>query len=95
MTPGGPLPTYDDYYTYLLQYAKKLEVAVENNTPSLKVNSLETDYLTPNSPSDLFFSHATNLLTYMVNQDVDMIQYTLEYNQALKEGRTPSPPLDE
>ena len=73
MTPGRPTPSYDEYYTYMLQYAKKLEVAVENNTPSLKANSSETDYLTPYSPSDPFFSHATNLSAYMVNQDVDMI----------------------
>ena len=91
MAPGGPSSTYDDYYTYLLQYAKKLEVSVENNTPSLKVNSTETGYLTPNTPSDPYFSHATDLSTYMVNQDVDIIQCTLECNQALKEGR-PRPP---
>ena len=28
ITPGGPSPSYEEYYTYLLQYAKKLEVAV-------------------------------------------------------------------
>ena len=56
-----------------------------------KENTSETNHLTPNSPLDPFFSHATDLSTYMVNQDVDMIQYTLECNQALKEGR-PRPP---
>ena len=91
MTPGGPTPSYDEYYKYLLQYAEKLEVAVESNTPALKANSSETDYLTPYSPSDRFFSQATDLSTYMANQDVDMIQYTLQCNQALKEGR-PWPP---
>ena len=91
MTPGGPTPSYDEYYKYLLGYAKKLEVAVESNTPALKANPSETDYLIPNSPSDPFFSHATDLSTYMANQDVDMIQYTLQCNQALKEGR-PRPP---
>ena len=25
ITPGGPSLTYDEYYAYLLQYAKKLE----------------------------------------------------------------------
>ena len=48
MTPGGH--SYDEYYKYLLGYAKKLEVAVESNTPALKANSSKTDYLTPNSP---------------------------------------------
>ena len=58
LTPGGPTPSYDKYYKYLLGYAKKLEVAVESNTPALKANSSKTDYLTPNSPSDPYFSHA-------------------------------------
>ena len=58
LTPGGPTPSYDEYYKYLLGYAKKLEVAVESNTPALKANSSKTDYLTPNSPSDPYFSHA-------------------------------------
>ena len=52
MTPGGPLPTYDEYYKYLLGYAKKLEAVVEGNTTSQKANSSETDYLTPYSPSN-------------------------------------------
>ena len=77
MTPGGLLPTYDEYYTYLLQYAKNLEVAVENNNPSLDTNSSEIHYSTPYSPSDPFFRHVTDLSAYMVNQDADMIQYTL------------------
>ena len=83
ITPGGPSPTFDEYYAYLLQYAKKLEVAVENNSPSLKANLSETDYLTPYSPSDPFFTHATDLSAYMVNQDVDLIQDFLQCNQVL------------
>ena len=55
LTPKGPTPTYDEYYRYLLQYAKKLEVAVEINTPARKANSSETDYSTPNSPSDPYY----------------------------------------
>ena len=38
-------PTYDEYYEYMLGYAKKLEAAVAYNTPSQKVNSAESDYL--------------------------------------------------
>ena len=87
ITPGGPSPTYDEYYAYLLQYVKKLEVPVENNTPSLKANSSKTDYLTPYSLSDPFFSYATDLPAYMTNQDVDSIQNFLQCNQVLKEGR--------
>ena len=93
LTPGGPTPTYVEYYRYLLQYAKKLEVAIEINTPARKANSSKTDYLTPNSPSDPYFSHASDLSNYMVNQDMDIVQYTLECNQAMKEGR-PRPPKE-
>ena len=38
MTPWGPLSTYDEYYKYLLGYAKKFEGVVEDNTPSQKAN---------------------------------------------------------
>ena len=61
LTPGGLTPSYDEYYKYLLGYAKKLEVAVEINTPAHKANSSETDYLTPNSQSDPYYSHASDL----------------------------------
>ena len=91
MTRGGPTPSYDEYYKYMLQYAKKLEVAVERNTPALKTNSSKTAYLTPYSPSDPFFSQATDPSTYMVSQEVDVIQYILQCNQALKEGRLRPP----
>ena len=75
MTPGTT-PTYDEYYEYLLGYAKKLEAAVEDNTPSWKANSSESDYLTPYSPSNSCYSNTTNLSTHMSDRgdDVDMIQ---------------------
>ena len=93
MTPGGPWPAFDDYYTYLLQYAKKLEVAVENITPSLKANSSKTEYLTPYLPLNPFCSHATNLSGYRSDRghDVDMIHDVLHCRQAMKQGR-PHPP---
>ena len=68
-----------------------MEVSVESNTPALKANSSETDYLTQNSPSDPKFSQASDLSSFMGNQVVDMVQYTLECNQAMKEGK-PRPP---
>ena len=79
MTPGT-IPSYDEYYEYLLGYAKKLEAAVANNTSSRKANSAESDYLTPYSPSDSCYSNATDLLTFMSDQgdDVDMIQDVLQ-----------------
>ena len=61
----GPLPTYDEYYKYLLGYAEKLKAAVEDNTPSRKANSSKTDYLTPYSPSDPFYSNAIDLSAYI------------------------------
>ena len=93
MTPGGPLPTYDEYYKYLLVYAKKLEAAVEDNTPSQKKSS-ETDYLTPYSPSASCYSNATDLLAYMLDRgdDVDMIHDVLQCYQAMIEGRPRLPP---
>ena len=84
LTSDGPTPTYDEYYRYLLQYAKKLEVSVEINTPAHKANSSETDYLTQNSPFNSNFSQASDLSSFIGNQDVDMVQHTLEYNQAMK-----------
>ena len=85
------IPTYEEYFDYLMFHSKQLEVSVINNTLTKKANSSETEYLTLNSLSDPFFDQATDLSTYMVNRDVDMVQYTLECNQALKEGR-PRPP---
>ena len=52
MNPGGPTLTYDEYYKYLLQIAKKLEISVVINTSARKANSSETDYLSQNLPSD-------------------------------------------
>ena len=91
LTSEGPTSSYNEHYKYLLGYAKKLEVAVKSNTPARKANSSKTDYLTPNLPSDSYFSYVSDLSTYTVNQDVDMVQYTLECNQIMKEGR-PRPP---
>ena len=94
MTPGGPLLTYNEYYKYLLGYAKKLEVAVEDNTPSRKANSSETYFLIPYSPLDPFFSHATDLSAYMScrGHDVDMTQDVLNCHQAMKQERPRRPP---
>ena len=94
MTTRGPSPTYDEYYKYLLGYAKKLEAAIKDNTPSQKANSSETDYLTPYTPLDSCYSNATNLSTYMSDRgdDVDMIQDVLQCHQAMKEGRPRPPP---
>ena len=39
----GTTPTYNEYYEYMLGYAKKLEAAVTNNTTSQKTNAAESD----------------------------------------------------
>ena len=87
LNPGGPAPTYDVYYKYLLLIAKKLEISVEVNTPARKANSAETDYLSQNSPSDPDYQHADDLLVYMGVQDADFTQYMLECNKAMNEGK--------
>ena len=38
-------PTYDGYFEYMLNYAKKLEAVVTDNTTSQKGNAAESDYL--------------------------------------------------
>ena len=68
-------------------HAKQLEASIINNTMTQKAKLSEIDYLTPYSQSNPFYNHATNLSSYMVNQNVDMIQDILRCNQALKEGR--------
>ena len=72
-------------------HSKQVEASVINNTSTRKVNSSETDYLTPTSPSNTYFSYSSKLSNYMGNQDVDMVQYTLECNQAMKEERLRPP----
>ena len=80
-------PTYDEYFDYLMFHEKQTEVSIIDNTTTRKDNSSETDYLTPYSSSDSFYNDAADLSSYMVNQDVDIIQNILQ----CKEGR-PRPP---
>ena len=73
---SGTTPTYNEYYEYMLEYAKKLEAAVTDNNTSQKANAAESDYLQPYSPSDAWYNEATELSTYMIDrgEDVDIIQ---------------------
>ena len=87
LNPGGPAPTYSEYYMYLLLIAKKLEISVQVNTPACKAHSAETDYLSQNSSSDPDYQHANNLSTYMGVQDADYTQYILECNKAMSAGK--------
>ena len=90
----GTTPTYDEYYAYILGFAKKLEAAVTNNTTSRKANIAKLDYLLLYSPSDEYYNDATILSNYMVDQrgDVNMIQDVLQCNQAMKQGKPCPPP---
>ena len=90
----GTIPTYDEYYEYMLGYATKLEAAVANNTSSQKAKSAESDYSLPYSLSDACYNNATELSTYIIDQGevVDIIQDVLQCNQARKQGKPCSPP---
>ena len=87
-----PTPTYEEMYTYLLRFAKKLEAGITENTTSRKANSAESSYLSPYSPSDDQYEDATELYSYMGERgDVDAILDFLLCSKALKEGK-PRPP---
>ena len=87
-------PTYDEYFEYMLIYAKKLEAAITNNTTSRKANVVESDYLLQYSPLDKCYNNATELSYYMVYRegDVDIFQVILQCNQAMKQGKPRLPP---
>ena len=83
---AGSVPTYDQYFEYIFDHAKKLEVAVTDNTTSQKANISESDYLQPYLHSNSCYNNATNLSTYMIDRggDVDMIQEVFQCTQAMK-----------
>ena len=59
-------PTYDEYFEFMLNYAKKLEAVVTDNTTNRKENVAESDYLQPYSPSDEYYAAAAELSCYTV-----------------------------
>ena len=83
-----PVPTYEEYYTYLLKYLKKVEAAIHDDTTSRKANSANSDYLLPYSHDDDLYKNASDLKLYMGERgDVDMIHDILLCNKALNEGK--------
>ena len=82
------VPTYAECFDYLMFPSKQLETSVVNNTSIRKANSLETDYLSRNSPSDPDYHQATDLFVYMGVQDADFAQYTLECNKSMNEEKS-------
>ena len=83
-----PVPTYEEYYAYLLKFSKKVEAAIHDDTTGQKASSAKSDYLSPYSPDDDLYKNASDLKAYMGERgDVDMIHNILLCNQALKEGK--------
>ena len=90
----GTIPTYDQYFEYLMEHSKQLEVAITDNKTSCKANVAEFGYeMLPYSPSNKFYDEADVLSSFMVDRggDVDMIHDSLQCNKALK-LRLPRPP---
>ena len=87
--PPPTIPTYVEYFDYLMCHAKQLEASVTDNNTSRKANAAESDYLQPYSPSDAYYDDATDLSSYMIDRggDVDMIHDVLQCNQAMKQGK--------
>ena len=86
-TTPATVPTYAEYFDYLMFHSKQLEASVSNNTSTQQANSSETDYLSQNSPSDPDYQQASDLSDYMDVQDADFVQYTLECNKVMNEGK--------
>ena len=86
-TTPPTVPTYKEYFDYLMFHSKQLEASVSNNISTRQAHLSETDYLSQNSPSDLDYQQASDLSNYMDVQDADFVQYALECNKAMNEGK--------
>ena len=88
LSPGA-IPTYNQYFEYLMSHAKKLENSVTDNSTSWKANTAVSDYMQPYSPSDEYFEDAADLSNFMAHQgaNVNMIQDVLQCNKALKQAK--------
>ena len=67
------MPTYAEYFDYLMFHLKQLKASLVDNTSSRKANSSETDYLSQNSPSDPDYHQGNDLSDYMGVQDADFV----------------------
>ena len=90
----GSVPTYDQYFEYIMNHAKKLEDSITVDTTSGKANVAESSYLQTCSPSDEYYNDAAELSSLMIGQggDVDTIHDVLQCKKAMKQGLTRSPP---
>ena len=55
------VPTYSEYFDYLMFHLKQLEASVIDNTSTCQANSSETEYLSQYSPSDPDYQQASDL----------------------------------
>lgn len=85
----GVATTYQDYYDFFMSTAEKLEDSIINNSSSLKVNVVKTDFLEPYTPADDHYTEAIDLSLYMGAQgtDVDMIHGFLNCKKTLQQGK--------
>ena len=93
-TSPGTIPTYDQYFEYLMFHTKQLEAAITDNTTSRKANVAQSDYLHAYSPSDEYYDDDAEFSAYMIDRgrDIAIIHDVLRCNKALKEGKTHPPP---
>ena len=86
-TTPPTVPTYLEYFEYLMFHSKQLEASVVDNTAARKANTAETGYLRQNSPSDPDFQQASDLAIYMGVQYADFGQSVLECNKTMTAGK--------
>ena len=82
-TTPPTVPSYAEYFEYLMFHSKQLEASVVDNGAVRKANTAETDYLGHDSPSDPDYQQADDLSSFMGVQDADFIQHVLECNKAM------------
>ena len=64
----GTIPTYDQYFEYLMDHSKQLEVAITNDKTSRKANVAESGYeMLLYLPSNELYDEADVLLLFMVD----------------------------
>ena len=63
-----------------------------NNNLGQKVNVAETNFMDSYILDDAHYDEATELVAYMGERDVNMVQSMLKCNQGLKEGKPPPRP---
>ena len=75
---------YEEYWSYLVSMTENLEEGM-TDTVHCKVNVVDTDSMQSYVPANLYYNKATNIVAYMGERDVDIIQLMLECNHALRD----------